>query len=357
LIHVLVVDDSSVVRSVLTEMIDSQPDMRVVGTAPDPYVAREKIKALNPDVLTLDIEMPRMSGLDFLEKLMRLRPMPVIMVSTLTERNSDETLRALQLGAVDFIAKPALGVKSGLTEQADDLAEKIRAAAGAKIRRLSSGPIEERRSADAVLPLVLRPAVSEETLIAIGASTGGTEAIREVLMGMPGDSPGILITQHMPAGFTKSFAGRLHDSCALTVTEAREGERIVPGHAYVAPGDAHLMAARNGSRYVVKLSDGPAVSRHRPSVDVMFRSVANAAGHNALGILLTGMGQDGAQGMEELRCARAFTLAQNEETCVVFGMPRAAIERGAVDAIVPLDQVAATLIRRLSAPAKAARAR
>jgi two-component system chemotaxis response regulator CheB len=354
LIRVLVVDDSPVVRSVLTEMIDSQPDMRVVGSAQDPYVARERIKELNPDVITLDIEMPRMSGLEFLEKLMRLRPMPVIMVSTLTERNSEATLRALQLGAVDFVAKPALGVKQGLTAQAEDLAEKIRAAATAKIRRLATNIIEERRSADAVLPLALRPATSLETLIAIGASTGGTEAILEVLMRMPADAPGILITQHMPAGFTRSFAARLNDACALTVTEATDGERILPGCAYVAPGDKHLMAARNGSRYVTKLSDGPAVSRHRPSVDVMFRSVANSAGQNSIGILLTGMGADGAQGLEEMHVARAFTIAQNEETCVVFGMPKAAIDRGAADAVVPLNEIVVTLTKRLNGPLKRA---
>ena len=348
MIHVLVVDDSPVVRTVLCEMIDGQPGMRVVGTAPDPYVAREKIKQLNPDVITLDIEMPRMSGLDFLEKLMRLRPMPVIMVSTLTERNSEATLRALQLGAVDFIEKPSLGVASGLKAQADDLAEMIRAAAGAKIRRLSTGPIEERRSADAVLPLSLRPVVSEESLIAIGASTGGTEAIRTVLSRLPASSPAVLVTQHMPAGFTKSFAARLNESCALEVDEAVEGQRIVPGHAYVAPGNVHLMAARNGSHYAVKLSDGPAVSRHRPSVDVLFRSVANCAGPNGYGVLLTGMGQDGAQGLSEMHAAGAFTVAQDEATCVVFGMPKAAIERGAALAVVSLDQVAPTLVRTLS---------
>lgn len=353
MIHVLVVDDSPVVRTVLTEMIDGQPDMRVVGTAGDPYDAREKIKQLNPDVLTLDIEMPRMSGLDFLEKLMRLRPMPVIMVSTLTERSSETTLRALQLGAVDFIAKPSLGIAHGLKVQADDLAEMIRAAAGAKIRRLSSGPVEERRSADAVLPLSLRPVVSEETLIAIGASTGGTEAIRTVLACLPADSPGVLITQHMPAGFTKSFAARLNADCDLTVTEAIDGERIAPGHAYVAPGDAHLMAVRNGSRYAVRLSDGPAVSRHRPSVDVLFRSVANTAGPNGIGVLLTGMGQDGAQGLSEMHAASALTVAQDEATCVVFGMPKAAIERGAARVVVPLDQVAPTLVRSLSRNSKA----
>ena len=347
MIHVLIVDDSSVVRTVLTEMIDGEPDMRVVGTAQDPYEAREKIKQLNPDVITLDIEMPRMSGIDFLEKLMRLRPMPVIMVSTLTERNSEATLRALHLGAVDFIEKPSLGVAHGLKAQADDLAEKIRAAVGAKIRRLVSAPVEERHSADAVLPLSLRPVISEDTLIAIGASTGGTEAIREVLSHLPPDSPAVLITQHMPAGFTKSFAARLDDASALSVTEAAEGERLLPGHAYVAPGDLHLMAARNGSRYVVKLSDGPPVSRHRPSVDVLFRSVANAAGPNGIGVLLTGMGQDGAQGLAEMHTAGAYTVAQDEGTCVVFGMPKAAIDRGAARSVVALDRVAPTIVRIL----------
>lgn len=348
MIRVLVVDDSPVVRSVLTEMIESQGGMQVVGTAPDPYVAREMIKALNPDVLTLDIEMPRMSGLDFLEKLMRLRPMPVIMVSTLTESNSEATLQALQLGAVDFIAKPALGVKLGLEEQAEELADKIRAAVAAKIRRLGTGIVDVKRTADAVLPLAIRNNVKADTLIAIGASTGGTEAILHVLERMPANAPAVLITQHMPPGFTRSFAARLHANSALAVTEAQDGEAILAGHAYVAPGDRHLLAMRQGKHYVVKLSDGPSVSRHRPSVDVMFRSVANAAGHNAIGILLTGMGQDGAQGLAEMHAAKAFTIAQDQESCVVFGMPKAAISLGAADAVVPLERVAQTMAAHLA---------
>jgi two-component system chemotaxis response regulator CheB len=338
-IKVLIIDDSALIRSILSEIIRSQNDMEVVGVAPDPLVARDLIKQCNPDVLTLDVEMPKMDGLDFLEKLMRLRPMPVIMVSSLTERGSEITMRALELGAVDFVTKPKLSIQSGMLEYAQVITDKIRAASKAKIRSrtiVAGAPVSQ---AHPVLPSVRNPLVSSEKLIIVGASTGGTEAIKSFLSQMPSDCPGILITQHMPEGFTKSFAKRLDGLCKISVLEAAGGERILPGHAYIAPGHSHLMLARSGANYVTELNDGEPVNRHRPSVDVLFRSAAKFAGKNAVGVILTGMGKDGAEGMLEMKNAGAFNFAQDEASCVVFGMPREAIAVGAVNDIAPLNEL------------------
>ncbi len=341
-IRVLVIDDSALIRSVMKELINREADMECVGVAPDPLVAREMIKSLNPDVLTLDVEMPKMDGLDFLERLMRLRPMPVIMVSTLTERGSDITFRALALGAVDFVSKPKIDIMRGMEEYAGEIINKIRTAAQAKVRRAASSStlVSERLSADAILPSVSGQFSSTEKLIIIGASTGGTEAIKEVLTHFPADVPGILVTQHMPEAFTKSFADRLNNLCKIAVKEAEHNERILPGHAYIAPGHSHLLLKRSGANYMTELSQGPPVNRHRPSVDVLFRSAANVAGANALGIILTGMGKDGAQGMLEMRQAGSHTIAQDEASCVVFGMPREAIAIGGASEVVPLQGIA-----------------
>jgi len=352
-IKVLVIDDSALVRALLSDIVSREPDLELVGCAPDPLVARQRIKELNPDVLTLDVEMPRMDGLDFLEKLMRLRPMPVVMVSSLTERSSAVTLRALELGAFDYVTKPRVDIKSGLLEYAGELTGKIRLAHQAGVRRsrgeLRALPaLEPRRNADAVLPAQRGHFSGSEKVIAVGASTGGTEALKSLLSALPADCPAIVMTQHMPEAFTRTFAARLNGLSALAVKEAEQGERLLPGHAYLAPGNRHLLISRSGADYIVKLSDGPPVSRHRPSVDVMFRSAANCAGNNCLGIIMTGMGDDGAAGLLELRQAGARTLAQDEESCVVFGMPKEAIARGAVDEVVALELLPARLLAWLN---------
>jgi two-component system chemotaxis response regulator CheB len=334
-IKVVIVDDSALIRSVMTEIINNQPDMEVVGVAPDPLVARELIKQTNPDVLTLDVEMPKMDGLDFLEKLMRLRPMPVVMVSSLTERGSEITMRALELGAVDFVTKPKISIQSGMREYTDLIADKIRAASKARVRARTLP--QAGAPGQAALPQLRNPLMSSEKLIIIGASTGGTEAIREFLMQMPSDCPGILITQHMPEGFTRSFAKRLDSLCKISVVEAAGNERVLPGHAYIAPGHSHLTLARSGANYMTKIDQGEPVNRHRPSVDVLFRSAAQFAGKNAVGVILTGMGKDGAAGMLEMKNAGAYNFAQDEASCVVFGMPREAIAIGATHEVGPLQ--------------------
>ena len=333
-IKVLIVDDSALIRGVMKEIISSQPDMEVVGVAPDPLVARELIKQTNPDVLTLDVEMPKMDGLDFLEKLMRLRPMPVVMVSSLTERGSEITMRALELGAVDFVTKPKISIQSGMREYTELIADKIRAAAKARIRPRTIAP-----AVAGALPALRNPLTSSEKLIIIGASTGGTEAIREFLMQMPSDCPGILIAQHMPEGFTTSFARRLDSLCKISVREAAGDERVLPGHAYIAPGHSHLLLVRSGANYVTRIEQSPPVNRHRPSVDVLFRSAASAAGKNAVGVILTGMGKDGAAGMLEMKQAGAYNFAQDEASCVVFGMPREAIAMGGTDEVGALTDL------------------
>ena len=347
----IVVDDSALVRSLLSEIINRQRDMECIGTANDPLVAREMIRELNPDVITLDVEMPRMDGIDFLGRLMRLRPMPVVMISTLTERGAEVTMKALELGAVDFVAKPRVGLASGLKELASQIVEKIRVAAVAQVRR---APAREATSgAGAAGAAAAAPAsallgrLSTEKLICIGASTGGTEAIKEVLVHMPADSPAIVITQHMPPGFTTSFAARLNGLCQITVKEAANGERILPGHAYIAPGGAQFRVARSGANYVAVVDDGPAVNRHKPSVEVLFKSAAAVVGLNAFGIMLTGMGNDGAAAMREMKDAGSYNYVQDEASCIVFGMPREDIAHGAADEVLPLGQIAPALIARL----------
>ena len=340
-IKVLVIDDSALIRGVMKEIINRENDMECVGAAPDPLVAREMIKSLDPDVLTLDVEMPKMDGLDFLERLMRLRPMPVLMISSLTERDSDITFRALELGAADFFSKPKLDIARGMEEYAIEITDKIRAVAQARVRKTVIAPLaQEKFSADAILPSAVRRFSSTEKLIVIGASTGGTEAIKEVLTKLPADAPGVLVAQHMPENFTKSFAGRLNNLCKISVKEAEHNERILPGYAYIAPGHSHLLLKRSGARYIVELNQGPLVNRHRPSVDVLFRSAANVAGANALGIILTGMGKDGVQGLLEMKQAGSYTIAQDEASCVIFGMPKEAIAAGGVREVLPLQNIA-----------------
>lgn len=349
-IKVLIVDDSALMRSLLTEIINRQPDMQAVGAAPDPFVAREMIKALNPDVITLDVEMPRMDGLNFLEKLMRLRPMPVVMISSLTEAGSEITLRALELGAVDFVAKPKLDMARTMEAYSDDIADKIRAASLARIRRNVAGDVAAAKVKNIT---ALGSLNTTEKVLVVGASTGGTEAIKDFLLQLPPDCPGMVVTQHMPELFTRSFAERLNRVCPkLTVKEAEGGERVLPGCVFIAPGHSHLLLKRSGANYVTELDQGPPVSRHRPSVDVLFRSAAIAAGVNAIGVILTGMGKDGAAGMLEMKQAGAYNFAQDEASCVVFGMPKVAIEMGAVDEIVPLDGMGEHIISYLTATGK-----
>ena len=350
-IRVVVVDDSALVRSLLAEIINRQRDMECVGTANDPLVAREMIRELNPDVITLDVEMPRMDGLDFLGRIMRLRPMPVVMISTLTERGAEVTMRALELGALDFVAKPRVGLAQGINELADQIVEKIRVASVAHVKRhpVIAPPVgagqSQKEQAKASSALLGR--VSTEKLICIGASTGGTEAIKEVLTRMPADSPAIVITQHMPPGFTSSFAARLNGLCQITVKEAVHGERILPGHAYIAPGGKQFRIDRSGANYVAVVEDGEPVNRHKPSVEVLFKSVAAVAGRNAYGIMLTGMGGDGAKAMREMKDAGSYNYVQDEASCIVFGMPREAIAHGAADEVLPLDKIAPALLQRL----------
>lgn len=342
-IRVLIIDDSALIRSILKEVINSYPDLDAVGAAANPLQAREMIKTLNPDVLTLDVEMPQMDGLTFLEKLMRLRPMPVLMISSLTERGSDAALRALELGAVDFLPKPKLGIAEGIQGYADEIAEKIRVAYKTKLRPRS----QEAQKLIEVLPVLGNRISTTEKVIVVGSSTGGTEAIKEFLIRMPADAPGILIAQHMPEAFTKSFANRLDGLCKINVKEAENNERVLPGHAYIAPGHSHLLLKRSGANYITELSQAAPVNHHRPSVEVLFRSAAQHAGKNVIGVMLTGMGKDGAIGMLEMRQAGAYNLAQDEATCVVFGMPREAIAVGAVDEVVPIQEMTQRVLIRL----------
>jgi len=358
-IKVLVVDDSALVRKLLSVMLDRAAGIQVVGTANDPYAAREKIKRLNPDVITLDIEMPRMDGLTFLENLMRLRPMPVVMVSSLTQKGADVTLRALELGAVDFVAKPRIDIAGTLEDYEAELVAKVRAAAAAhvvpRLTPRSARTVEERHTTSAVLPAMKVQAMlrTSERIIAVGASTGGTEAIRELLAEMPPDAPAIVISQHIPAAFSRSFAERMNRCSAMAVCEAQNGQQILPGHAYIAPGDRHLLIERDGARYLCRLSDGPHVNRHRPSVDVMFRSVAQHVGPNAVGVLLTGMGDDGARGLKEMMERGAGTIAQDEATSVVWGMPGTAVRLGAAMHVLPLQHIAVQVLNLAAAAAAA----
>jgi len=357
-IRVVVVDDSALVRSLLTEIINKQPDMECVGAANDPLIAREMIRELNPDVITLDVEMPRMDGLDFLSRLMRLRPMPVVMVSTLTEKGAEITMRALEMGAIDFVAKPRIGVATALKDLSTEIVDKIRTASVAHVSRHTQAPpatVAKKApvaSGDSTAPAAPRLTsfnrLSTEKIICIGASTGGTEAIREVLVPLPADSPAIVITQHMPPGFTTSFAARLDSLCKISVKEASHGERILPGHAYIAPGGKQFRIDRSGSNYVAVVEDTEPVNRHKPSVEVLFRSAAKVLGPNALGVMLTGMGGDGAQAMKEMRDAGSYNICQDETSCVVFGMPRMAIQAGAANEVLPLKQIASKLMEKLA---------
>jgi two-component system, chemotaxis family, protein-glutamate methylesterase/glutaminase len=338
---VLIVDDSSLMRQLLTEILSSDPELEVIGTAGDPFIAREKIKALSPDVLTLDIEMPRMDGLTFLEKLMRGHPMPVVMISSLTERGAETTLRALSLGAIDYVSKPKLDVSNGTIEQASDIIAKVKAAAKVKVRGVST-PV--------TIPVELAAGChfsATHKVVAIGSSTGGTEALKDLLSPLPADFPGLVMVQHMPEAFTRPFAERLDSLCRIRVQEAKDGDRILPGHALLAPGGHQMQVVRRGMEYAVRVYRGERVNRHLPSVDVLFSSCAKQLGKNAVGVLLTGMGADGAKGLLEMKKAHAFTIAQDEATCVVFGMPREAILLGAVDQILALGRIPAALMQRL----------
>lgn len=340
-IRVLIVDDSALVRSVLKEIIEQADDLEVVDVARDPYEAREKIKALNPDVLTLDVEMPKMDGITFLRNLMRLRPMPVVMVSSLTDEGADETLQALELGAFDFVTKPQLDVASQLESYAEEIIEKIRGAARSRPR---TAPVVEREAGTGPVRTARSNIKTTDRVIAIGASTGGTTALQEVLEMLPSNAPGIVITQHIPGGFSAAFAERVNQLTAVTVVEATDGQRILPGHAYVAPGNRHLRVRRDGARYICKLSDDDPVNRHRPSVDVLFYSVADQVGANAVGVIMTGMGRDGADGLAAMKEAGSPTIAQDEDTSVVWGMPGEAVRLDVVDQVVPLDRIAQTML-------------
>jgi two-component system, chemotaxis family, protein-glutamate methylesterase/glutaminase len=343
-IRVLVVDDSALMRQMLTTMLSSDPAIEVVDTASDPFVARQKIKRLNPDVVTLDIEMPRLDGIEFLKKIMTLRPMPVVMVSSLTQTGADATLRALEIGAVDFVAKPTHDLQAGLLEKQAELIAKVKAAATANVSRRVFTDFQQDTTRKHELGYR-----STEKIIAIGASTGGVEAITQIMRAMPADSPAILITQHMPENFTTSFANRLDGLCRVGVTEARHGVRVLPGHAYLAPGARHLELDRSGSNYVCVVDRTDRVTGHCPSVDVLFHSVASAAGSNAVGVILTGMGKDGADGLLAMRRAGARTIGQDEASCVVYGMPHVAYEKGGVEIQLPLSEIAEHILTLCSA--------
>jgi two-component system, chemotaxis family, protein-glutamate methylesterase/glutaminase len=341
-VRVLIVDDSAVVRQTLSEILSADPDIEVMGAAADPFVAAERMRAQAPDVITLDIEMPRMDGLTFLQKIMSQHPIPVVICSSLAEEGAQTTLKALEYGAVDIITKPRLGSKRFLEEARTTICHAVKAAARARLRPAAPPrAVEPKLTADAILS---RPTgamlETTEKVVVIGASTGGTEALRALLEVMPPDAPGIVIVQHMPEVFTRAFANRLDGLCQISVKEAETNDTVLRGRALIAPGNHHTLLKRSGARYFVEIKDGPLVSRHRPSVDVLFRSAARYAGRNAVAVIMTGMGDDGARGMLEMKEAGAFTIAQDESTSVVFGMPNEAIKRGAVDEVLPLTSIA-----------------
>jgi len=348
-IHVLVVDDSSVVRQTLSEILNSDPGIEVMATAGDPFIAAEKIKEKLPDVITLDIEMPRMDGLTFLQKIMAQRPIPVVICSSLAEEGSETALKALEYGAVEIITKPRMGTKRYLEESKIRICDAVKAAAMARPKRLTKPcVVQPKLTADAVIAKSTTKAMIDTTekVVAIGASTGGTEALRVFLETLPMDTPGMVIVQHMPEHFTTSFAKRLDDLCRVSVKEAQDNDTVIRGRVLIAPGNYHTLLKRSGARYYVEVREGPLVCRHRPSVDVLFRSTARYAGRNAVGVIMTGMGDDGARGMLEMKEAGAYTFAQNEDTCVVFGMPQEAIKRGAVNSVLPLEAIADAVLRR-----------
>jgi two-component system chemotaxis response regulator CheB len=349
-IQVLIVDDSATVRQTMKEILHSDPQIEVMGVASDPYVAAERIKECVPDVITLDIEMPRMDGLTFLEKIMTQHPIPVVICSSLTAGGSETALAALEKGAVEIITKPKLGTREFLEESRVRICDAVKSAARARMRGCRRGPVmtvNPKLTADAVLPKARSQAMLETTekVVVVGASTGGTEALREMLEAMPIDAPGIVVVQHMPEQFTAQFAKRLNETCGITVKEAVTNDSVIRGQALIAPGNHHLLLKRAGARYYVEVRDGPLVSRHRPSVDVLFRSAARYAGRNTVGVILTGMGDDGAKGMLEMKEAGAYNIAQDEATCVVFGMPAEAIKLNAVDRILPLGAIASDVVR------------
>jgi two-component system chemotaxis response regulator CheB len=351
-INVLVVDDSASVRQTLKEILESDPAIRVIATAPDPYVAVERIKQQVPDVITLDIEMPRMDGITFLEKIMTQHPIPVVICSSLTEKGSETAIAALEKGAVEIITKPKTGTRQFLEESRIHICDIVKSAALVRVRPRAIQPpvlrVAPKLTADAMLAPPPSNAMIQTTekVVAVGASTGGTEALREFLQALPPDAPGIVIVQHMPEKFTAQFSARLNELCAINVKEAADGDSVIPGQALIAQGNKHLLLKRSGARYYVEVKDGPLVSRHRPSVDVLFRSTARYAGKNALGVIMTGMGDDGARGMLEMNEAGAFTIAQDEASCVVFGMPAEAIKLGGVNEVMPLDRIAGEVVRR-----------
>ena len=348
-IRVLIVDDSAVVRQALTEILSADPEIEVMGVAADPLIANDKIRRQRPDVITLDVEMPRMDGLSFLKQIMAQDPIPVVMCSSLTEKGAEVTMKALQYGAVEIINKPKMGAKQFLEDSNVIICDAVKAASRARVRRLSSlvNDPEPKLTADVMLsqPRRTENFRTTEKIIAVGASTGGTEALRVFLQNMPYDAPGIVIVQHMPQHFTAAFAKRLNGICRISVKEAADGDTVLPGRALIAPGNMHMMLKRSGTRYHVVIKDGPLVCRHRPSVDVLFRSVGRYAGQNAIGVILTGMGDDGARGMKEMKNAGAINLAQDEVSCVVFGMPQEAIKHGGTDKVLPLNDLADEALR------------
>jgi len=351
-IKVLIVDDSAVVRQALTEILQSDPGITVIGAASDPYIAAEKMEVEIPDVITLDIEMPRMDGLTFLEKIMSQHPIPVVMCSSLADDGCATAMRAMECGAVTIITKPKMGVRAFLEESRITICDAVKAAASVNLKRLNVEPrrVEQKLSADVMLAKAANRSMirTTEKVTIIGASTGGTEALRAVLKALPADAPGIVIVQHMPEKFTAAFAAGLDRECRMTIKEAENNDTVMRGTALIAPGNKHTMLKRSGARYYVEVRDGPLVSRHRPSVDVLFRSAARYAGNNAVGVIMTGMGDDGARGLLEMKEAGAKTMAQDEESCVVFGMPNEAIKLGAVDKILPLNGIAKEILRACS---------
>lgn len=354
-ITVLVVDDSAVVRQTMVDILSSDPEIQVIGTAADPILAAERLREQVPDVITLDVEMPRMDGLTFLQKLMSQHPIPVVICSSLAEKGSETALRALEYGAVDIITKPRMGTKHFIEESRTRICDAVKGAAAARldtIRTLRSmKEVSPKYTADVIMerPNSRAMIMTTEKVVVVGASTGGTEALDIFLRMFPEDSPGIVIVQHMPEQFTKAFAQRLDRNCRITVKEAEQNDSVIRGRALIAPGNHHLLLKRSGARYYVEIKDGPLVTRHRPSVDVLFRSAARYAGKNAVGVIMTGMGDDGARGMKELFDAGAYTIAQDEATCVVFGMPHEAIRMGGVHRILPLQQLAQEVLRECAA--------